>query len=86
MESSSCKATYLRDIYNNISTRDKLTGASNIYVFYLKICRKIFNYLRDYFGTNHGAEEMRLDLSVLQLYCVNSGLSLYVPLVVKRCA
>jgi len=46
----------------------------------------MFNYLKDCFRTNHGAEEMRLALSVLQLYCVNSGLSWYVPLVFKRCA
>lgn len=45
----------------------------------------IFNY-KDAFGTNHGAEEMRLALSVLQLRWVKSGRCLYAPLAVNRCA
>jgi len=42
--------------------------------------------LGDVFGTNHGAEEMRLARSVLQLCWVKSGRCLYAPLAVKRCA
>lgn len=36
--------------------------------------------------TNHGAEDMRLALSVRQLCWVVSGRCLYAPLAVKRCA
>lgn len=42
--------------------------------------------LKASFGTNHGAEEMRLALSVRQLNWVTSGRCLYAPLAVKRCA
>jgi len=37
-------------------------------------------------STNHGAEEMRLALSVLQLCWVKSGRCLYAPLAVNKCA
>lgn len=36
--------------------------------------------------TDHGAEDIRLALSVRQLIWVNSGWCLYAPLAVKRCA